>query len=380
MKYKIKGKKHDLVREICEQLDISDIDEKWFSAGSSVTADAFKEILFRIAENTGIPPKNLPKIEQLAWRLLHKSHEAMIQALQTINNPTLMYRLESFLFLFINSWELILKSKILSDTGNLSNVLYTDDKSISLSKALDIIFTNENDPIKQNILAIEELRNQVTHLIIPIIPIIAIRLFQAGIFNYNKLLNDWFSRKIDEKLAGSMMFLISSIDPSSVSIDKALLSQRITKEVAVALKNWEFNVFQRLNNLPENEQVINFAIPIDINVSIIKNPDKAHILASLNSETNEDCLIALKYQRPIDKYPFSFKALWSEIQKRKPLISQNKVFEIIKMLGIKNNPEYSTPNFSTKQAEEKFKKTGKLTSSTPYIYNRRALEIIISEI
>jgi len=380
MKYKAKGKKHDLVREICEQLEIKEINEKWFSAGSSVTADAFKEILYKIAEKTGVPPKNLPETDQLIWRLLHKSHEAMLQALQTINNPTLIYRLESFLFLFINSWELLLKSKVLKDTENIANVLYADYKSISLSKALDIIFTNENGPIKQNLLAIEELRNQAMHLIIPIIPTVAVRLFQAGIFNYSKLLNEWFDRKIDEHLVGSMMFLISSIDPNSISIDKALLSKKITKDVAKVLKNWEQNVIDKFNRIPENEQIINFAIPIDINISIIKNPNKADILSSLSSEQNEDYLIALKYQRPIDKYPYSFNELYSEIKKSKPDVKKNKLFVLMKEYDIRNNPEFATPNFIKKQTEEKYKETGILPKNITFIYNKKALEFLMTKI
>lgn len=380
MENKSKDLKQGLIKEIAGQLEISNIDSSWFSSGSQVTAVAFKSILYKLAERTGIPPKNLSESEQLAWRLLHKSHEAMLHALQTINNPTLIYRLESFLFLFINSWELLLKSKILHDTGNLTNVIYLEGKSITLGKALDIIFTNETDPIKQNILAIEELRNQATHLIVPIVPTIAVRLFQAGIFNYNKLLYDWFERKIDEKLAGSMMFLISSIDPNAVSIDKALLSKKITKEVAISLKDWESKVIERFKNIPENEQIINFAIPIDINIAIIKNPNKADILASLNREQNKDCLIALKYQRPIDKYPFGFNELWEEIRRRKPNVKKNKIFEIIKELNIKNNPEFSTPNFVKKQTEDNFQKTGELPKNITFIYNKKALDLLLTKI
>lgn len=380
MKYKAKGKKQDLIREICEQLEIKELDEKWFSTGSSVTAKAFLEILYKIAEKTGIPPKNLPETHQLVWRLLHKSQEAMLQALQTINNPTLIYRLESFLFLFINSWELLLKSKVLYDSKSLNSVIFSNDQSISLKKALDIIFTNQNDPIKQNILAIEELRNQATHLIIPIIPTIAIRLFQAGIFNFNKLLNDWFERKIDENLVGSMMFLISSLDPNAISVDTALLSKKITKDVAEVLKKWEQNVIERFNGISENEQIINFAIPIDINVSIIKNPNKADILTSLTNEQNEDCLIALKYQRPIDKYPYGFNELYLKILMRKPETKKNRIFEIIKDFSIKSNPEFATPNFIRKQTENKFKKTGKLPVNTTFIYNKKAIEFILTKL
>lgn len=380
MRRRTKEKKHDLFREICEQLEIKEIKNEWFSAGSSVTADAFKVVLYKFAEKTGIPPRNLSETGQLAWRLLHKSHEAMLQALQTINNPTLIYRLESFLFLFINSWELLLKARILDETKKLSSIQFSTERTISIDKALDKIFKEENDPIKENILAIEELRNEATHMVIPIIPTIAVRLFQAGIFNYNKLLYEWFGRQIDEKAAGSMMFLISSLDPNALSIDKALLSKKITKEVALVLKDWESKVAERLNRFPENMQINSFAIPIEINISLIKNPNKADILATLDDANTDECLMAIKYQRPIDKYPFSSNALMEELKKQKPELKQNKVYSIIKELGIKKNSEYSIPNFLTKQSEEKSKKTGIIPSNIPYIYNKKALELILTKL
>ena len=377
---RIKEKKQDLFREVCYQLEINDIDDIWFSTGSQVTAEGFKAVLYKIAEKTGIPPKHLNNADQLAWRLLHKSHEAMLQALQIINNPTLIYRLESFLILFINSWELLLKAKILKDTKKIGSVQFSENKSITFDKALNILFTSESDPIKENLVVIEELRNEATHMVVPIIPSVAIMIFQAGIFNYNKLLGEWFDRKIDEKSAGAMMFLISSLDPNSISIDNALLSKRITKEVALVLKQWENKVASKISTL--GERTLNeFVIPIDVNISSVKNPNKAHILAKIiNDDNASDVVMAFKYQRPIDKYPLSSKKLLEVVKRKKPNVKQNRIYDLIKELKIKENPDYSIPNFSTKQAEDVFNRTGKLPTNTTFIYNEKAIELIVSNL
>jgi hypothetical protein len=379
MKNKTRDLKQDLIKEIANQLEISNVEPNWFSSGSQVTALAFKSILHKLAERTGIPPKNLTEASQLSWRLQHKSHEAMLQAIQTINNPTLVYRLESFLFLFINSWELLLKAKIISDTDNINSIIIDNDKSIPLDKALNIIFTTENDPIKENIFAIEQLRNKATHLVIPIVPTLAIRLFQAGIFNYNCLLSQWFNRQLDEKSVGSMIFIISSLNPNDFSIDNALLSKKITKNVALKLKEWESYVVDILDKFQDNVQLNNFAIPIEINVALINNPKKADILASLNEDKSKDLLLACKFQKPTDKYPYSFNELYKEVLKIKPGVKKKWIYDTIKKLDIKNNEEYSIPNFVKKQLEERYKKTGILPKGTTYIYNRKAIELIISK-
>lgn len=376
-----KGKdlKQDLIKEIADQLEISNVDPKWFSTGSQVTAIAFKSILYKLAEHTGIPPKNLSEAKTLSWRLLHKSHEAMLQAIQTINNPTLIYRLESFLFLFINSWELLLKAKIISDSNSINSIIIDNDRTISLDKALNILFGAKNDPVKENIIAIEQLRNDATHLVIPLIPTLAIRLFQAGIFNYNKLLNEWFKRQLDEKSVGSMIFLISSLNPNEFSIDNALLSKKITKNVALKLKEWESYVVNMIEKFQDDVRLNNFAIPININIALISNPKKADFLASPNEDINKDLLLAYKIQKPTDKYPYSFSELLTQVLKLNQNLNKNSVINAIKKLGIKNDSRYSIPSFVMKKHEEYYNNTGHIPRGTTYIYNREAIELIITE-
>ena len=47
-------------------------------------------------------------------RLVDKSLEAYVLALETINRLTIQYRLESFCYLFCNAWELLLKARMLA--------------------------------------------------------------------------------------------------------------------------------------------------------------------------------------------------------------------------------------------------------------------------
>lgn len=50
--------------------------------------------------------------------------------------------------------------------------------------------------------------------------------------------------------------------------------KKITKNVALKLKEWESYVLDKLDKFQDNVQLNNFAIPIEINVALINKPKK----------------------------------------------------------------------------------------------------------
>ena len=107
----------------------------------------------------------------LKARLLDKSLEAYVLALETINRLTIQYRLESFCYLFCNAWELLLKTKILDENVDQEAIYYKTPigeptRTLSLRDCLKRIIPNAKDPIRRNIERIEELRDESVHLVI----------------------------------------------------------------------------------------------------------------------------------------------------------------------------------------------------------------------
>ena len=51
-------------------------------------------------------------------RLVDKSVDAYVLALETINRISIQYRMEAFCYLLCNAWELLLKAKIVDCVGN----------------------------------------------------------------------------------------------------------------------------------------------------------------------------------------------------------------------------------------------------------------------
>ena len=77
-------------------------------------------------------------------------------------------------------------------------------------------------------------------------------------------------------------------------------------------------------------------------------------------------------------YPLSALELASEVKKALPTSTQNQVWQVVKENDMKNNSDYAAYNFRNKKQEDEFKKSGYLPTSTPSIYNHRALEFIVS--
>lgn len=119
-------------------------------------------------------------------------------AIEIYNKPTINYRLEGFAFFICNAWELLLKSKILKDGGNIyfSN---KPNRTLSLSNCITSVFTNNKDPIRKNLEIINNLRNTSTHFIIKEMDNIYLPFIQANVLNYSQKLFDYFDRDITKK-------------------------------------------------------------------------------------------------------------------------------------------------------------------------------------
>ncbi len=172
---------------------------------------------------------------ELKDRLLDKSIEAYVLALETVNRLTIRYRLESFCFLLCNAWELMLKSKLIHDSGDDESAYYPETeagekRSLSLSDCLNRLLPNENDPVRKNIERIRDLRDESVHLVIGDIPTDLIALFQAGVTNYHRLLNDWFEESLANRHPVPMMSIVYDMDPGRHDLTDARLRSRLGAE------------------------------------------------------------------------------------------------------------------------------------------------------
>ncbi len=245
-------------------------------------------------------------MKRLTRDLRENSIEAFILALETVNRPSVKYRIEAFCFLFCNAWELLMKAKLLND----GNKIYYKKKrkqprrSFSLDDCLNRIFTSESDPIKLNIKTIHEFRNNATHLVIPFIPRDIMGLFQAGVLNYPKALQDWFGISLSARIPLGMMVLVYDFDPRQHSLEYAKMKRRLSAETVRWLTEFQEKIREQATSL--GKAIQQFYIPIDLKLAITKRPNKADIVLSSRVKGREALIIEVP-RSPDKTHPYRMK-------------------------------------------------------------------------
>ena len=119
-------------------------------------------------------------------RLLFKSQEAFILAVELFNRPTIRYRVEGCAFFLCNAWELMLKAYLIKRDG-YESIFYPGktQRTLSLADCVKKVMTNDKDPVRLNLESIDELRNTGTHFVVEEYEITYGPIFQANIRNYD---------------------------------------------------------------------------------------------------------------------------------------------------------------------------------------------------
>lgn len=242
-------------------------------------------------------------MKRLTKNLIENSIEAFVLALETVNRPSLKYRMESFCFLFCNAWELLMKAKLLNDG---SKIFYKKKykqprRSLSLDDCLNRIFTSESDPVKLNTKTIHELRNNAIHLVVPFIPIDIMGVFQAGVLNYPQALQNWFGISLSNRIPLGMMVLVYDFDPKQHSLEHAKFTRKLSAETVRWLTEFQKEIREQATSLGKATQ--QFYIPIDLKLAIVKKPNKADIVLG-SGISGKEALILEVPKDPNKTHPY----------------------------------------------------------------------------
>ncbi len=206
----------------------------------------------------------------LKGHTLEKSIEAYILSLEIINQLSVKYRIEAFLFLICNAWELLLKAKIIADTHNIKSIYYKKAKgqlkrTLTLADCLKKAFINEKDPVRTNIEFIHQLRNDSTHLIISNIPREILGLFQACVLNYHNKLVEWFSISLGDRVSVGMMTIVYDFNPQEFDLTSPILRKKMGAATAQYLAEFQSKVVNNFNEIGRSRE---FAISIDYKLAL----------------------------------------------------------------------------------------------------------------
>lgn len=291
----------------------------------------------------------IPQIETLEQKLLSKSKEAFIVAIELYNKPTIKYRVEGFSFFICNAWELMLKAYLIKTKGPQS-IYYKDkpERTLSLDVCIRRVFTNNKDPLRVNLERIIELRNTSTHFITEEYEQIYVPLFQACVINFSNKLLDFFDTDITEDLNSN--FLTLSVKLSAIT--ESEIQARYPKEIADKL----LKACEQITHSIDSTSNPTYAIPVRHDWYLTKKPKEATLAFTFTKDADKAATI-IKEPKDMHKiYPFSMKECLRQINqyiKRSNLpfvnpspSARNNDFNkyhfnlFVNFYDIKSNPEY----------------------------------------
>ena len=160
-------------------------------------------------------------------RLLDKSQEAFLLAIELYNRPTIHYHAEGCCFFLCNAWELMLKAYIIREMG-YGAVYYPDNgRTLSLADCLKKVFTNENDPLRINMEVLGEFRNTSTHFVTDEYELFYGPLLQESVKLYEEKLRELHGIEISDRIPEN--YLALSVRRGNVDYD--VIKVRYPREV-----------------------------------------------------------------------------------------------------------------------------------------------------
>lgn len=302
--------------------------------------------------------------KNIVSKLIEKSKEAFLVAIELYNKPTIKYRVEGFSFFICNAWELMLKAYIINKYGE-SEIYYKDntDRTISLENCIQKAFSNKNAPMRKNIEKICELRNQSTHFITEEYEMVYIPLFQACVFNYIEKLQEFHGIDLTKEISSNYL----ALSTTSKQLEETEIRTKYPKEIANKL----IKAYEKLQPIISDNNS-NFAIRIEHDYYITKNINKASATVAIDNNSDAKIKIVKELKDPNQTHSLTMKKAIKEINKR---LEQENINIVInsyhfnlfnKRYGIKDNDNYCYAY--------------KVHSNPTYSYSVKVIDFIVDEI
>lgn len=241
-------------------------------------------------------------------KLLEKSKEAFVMAIEIYNKPTIKYRVEGFSFFICNAWELMLKAHMINKFGD-KEIYYKDNPSrtITLENSIKKIFTNEKGPLRLNLEKVIELRNTSTHFVTEEYEMVYIPLFQACVFNFIEKMQEFHNIDMTEVIPQNFLTLAVSMK----SLDEAEIRAKYPEEISSKLIDASQSLSEMVN---QNNQ--GFAIKIEHYHYLTKDKNKATSMVYIDSKADSGVEIIKEMKNPNETHKYTAKKCLQEIDKR----------------------------------------------------------------
>ncbi len=243
-----------------------------------------------------------------------KSIESFLLAVEIFNKPTIRYRLEGCVFSLCNAWELLLKAKMLREGRS---ILYPNkaERSLSLSDCLKAVFTNENDPVRQNLEIIISLRNTSTHFIIPEYEFSFVPFLAFCVKSYASKLYEFLGERINDYIRTDFLSLFTN----TTAPNRAELLTKYGEDM-IAVYDKKNRDLAKYLNCEEGSSV---AFSVRVNLVRISNKAKAdYTFYASNSPSDEKIRYVEKLANPNTTHPYTHHGIANEVNQ---IITRDKI-------------------------------------------------------
>ena len=304
-------------------------------------------------------------------QLIDKAKEAFVLAIEIYNKPSIKYRLEGFSFFICNAWELMLKAYMIDKLGE--KAIYFSDKpnrTISLERCVQKIFTNEKSPLRKNLEKVIELRNTSTHFITEEYEAVYVPILQACVFNFVDKMMEFHNE--DMTLIIPENFITLSVRLKS--LNETEIRGKYDKQVAERI----ISVNDSLQPLVEKNNST-FAIKVEHYHYMTKKKEEATELYHIDKDAHEGVRFIREIKNPNETHKYNAKACIKEVNKKlkKDGISMlyNGAEAELNMYHFQNFTAY----FGLKE-NERMCFAYQISTQPQYSYSQQAIDFIYEEI
>ncbi|WP_294900034.1 DUF3644 domain-containing protein [uncultured Eubacterium sp.] len=304
-------------------------------------------------------------------RLIDKAKEAFVLAIEIYNKPSIRYRLEGFSFFICNAWELMLKAHMMNKFGE-DSIYYHDkpNRTITLEKCVQKIFTNEKAPLRKNLEKVIELRNTSTHFITEEYEAVYIPLLQACVFNFVDKMMEFHNVDMTQIIPENFITLSVRLK----ALDETEIRGKYEQQVAERLLTMNSSLSPMVE---ENNSA--FAIRIEHLHYATKKREEATEFYHIEKEAKEGVRLIKEVKNPNETHKYNAKACIRELNKR---LEKNGIIVLFNGKETKLNMyhfQLFTAYFGLKE-NEKMCFTYQISTQPQYSYSQQAIDFIFEEI
>lgn len=307
----------------------------------------------------------------LVSKLLEKSKEAFMMAIEVYNKPSIRYRVEGFSFFICNAWELMLKAHIIKTKGEAA-IYYKDnpDRTITLENCIKLVITNEHSPVRKNLLRIVDLRNTSTHFVVEEYEMVYIPLFQACIFNYSEKMMEFHDIDITQLVPQNFLTLSVSMAALNAAEIRAKYPGQISEKLLSTSEAINSDIDSHNNS---------FAIRVEHHHYLTKNKNQATDIVRIDNSADVGVKIIKELKDPNDTFKYTAKKCIKEINSR---LNRSKVQLMHEGQAITFNMFHLNlfNKYYNIKENEKLCYAFKVQNPPTYAYSLQAIDFIVEEI